>query len=119
MKTKFLVAIIAFVFISCGGSSSDSYYPSSEHSGGTGGSNVSFKSKYTKTGKKVNLYNYNWNWFVVENNVDVYTDGYNYYIRDYTGAYNEIYDIISGDFGYDYGFRNSVFWGASLYYFSL
>ncbi len=119
MKTKFLAAIVAFLFVSCGGGSSDPYYSSSGSSSSTGGSNVSFKGKYTKTSKKVNLYNYNGNWYIAVDNVDVYTDGYNYYIRDYKGDYSEISSIDAFHFGYESGFRYCVFWGANTYYLNL
>lgn len=45
MKTKFLAVIVAFVFASCGGSSSEPSYPSPGGYGNTGGSNVSFRSE--------------------------------------------------------------------------
>lgn len=45
MKTKFLAVIVAFVFASCGGSSSEPSYPSPGGYSNTGGSNVNFGSR--------------------------------------------------------------------------
>lgn len=45
MKTKFLAAIVAFLFVSCGGSSSDPNYLSNEYSNDSDYSNVSFRGE--------------------------------------------------------------------------